>query len=101
MQPKPPPTSGAITRMRSSGMPRQIATCCFAPCGVCVELQSVSFCGPSSQCATTARPSIESGATRWFTRRSDTVPSASRKSCSSFGFGSAGACQQTFEGSSS
>ena len=77
-------------RARSRGCgsperPRHCATDCFTRCGTCVEVQSVSFCGPSSQCASTARPSIETGATRWFTSSSFTTPSASANSFSTSG----------------
>ena len=61
-------------------MPRQRAICCFTPWGVCVEVKTVSFWGPSSQCASTARGSMDAGARRWFTRRSETLPSAAANS---------------------
>jgi len=95
LQPKPPPTSGATTRMRTSEMPRHCASCCFTRCGTWVEVHTVSFCGPSSQWASTARGSIETGATFWFKSTSFTTPSASLNSFSTSAAFAAGTASAT------
>src|SRR5438046_1985165 len=61
--PKPPPTSGATTRMRCSGRPSTSARPWRARCGTCVPDQSVSLPSAALQSATPPRPSI--GAAVW------------------------------------
>ena len=58
LEPNPPPTCGAITRICSVSSPRTGASVEATPCGDCVESYMVSN-GPSgSQCAETACGSI-------------------------------------------
>ena len=63
--PKPPPTSGAITRQRDSGTPQTTATNVRTKCGTWVELYSVSSSAAAPQLAITARASIGTGVSRW------------------------------------
>ena len=55
-EPKPPPTSGAITRKWSSAMPSMPASCRRTRCGTCVDVQSVRL--PARYSAITPRGSI-------------------------------------------
>ncbi len=66
LAPKPPPTSGAITRIASVPRPVTSASAARTPKGVCVVDQWVSR--PSSpQAAAAARTSSGQGARRWLT----------------------------------
>src|ERR671922_1063119 len=80
LEPKPPPTSGATTRILSSVIPSWIERITRQMCGICVELQRVSL--PSRHSASAARGSIAAPAVRWLTIRFSTTTSASRKAAS-------------------
>ena len=69
LQPKPPPTSGAIARTWLSPTPSMPAIIVRRMCGFCVEDQSVIAPFDGSQCATTPRGSIGLGASRWLCMR--------------------------------
>ena len=75
LEPKPPPTSGATTRILSSVMPSWIDRITRAMCGIWVELQSVSL--PWRHSASAPRGSIAAPAVRWLTMRFSTITSAS------------------------
>ena len=62
LEPKPPPTSGAITRMFCSPMPVTRASMTRSTCGIWVADQSVN--SPPTHVATTARGSIAHGISR-------------------------------------
>ena len=81
--PKPPPTSPTTTRTFSLGIfSRSCATVSRAPEGICVLIRSVRRSLASSYVASTARGSIADGASRWFTRSSDTTCAAARNAAS-------------------
>jgi hypothetical protein len=62
LPPNPPPTSGAMTRILCSGIPRERASIVRRTCGICVEDHSVK---PSpSGCATVDRGSKKAGMSR-------------------------------------
>ncbi len=61
-EPKPPPTSGAITRMSCSPMPVTRASMTRSTCGIWVADHSVN--SPPTHEATTARGSIALGISR-------------------------------------
>ena len=61
-EPKPPPTSGAMTRRFCSGMPVTRASMTRSTCGIWVADQSVN--SPPTQEQTTARGSIALGISR-------------------------------------
>ena len=62
LEPKPPPTSGAMTRMFCSGMPVTRASMTRSTCGIWVADQSVN--SPPTHEQTTARGSIALGISR-------------------------------------
>ena len=62
LEPKPPPTSGAMTRMFCSGMPKNADSANRSTCGIWVADQSVT--SSPIHCATTARGSIAHGISR-------------------------------------
>ena len=62
LDPKPPPTSGAITRMFCSPMPVTRASMTRSTCGIWVADHSVN--SPPTQEQTTARGSIAAGISR-------------------------------------
>ena len=74
--PKPPPTSGATTRIASGGSPIAVRIS-RESCAFWVDVQTVSF--PSFQTAAVARPSIGSAATRWLTMSPSTMMSQPSK----------------------
>ena len=74
--PKPPPTSGAITRKRSSGTPVTSDMMKRTMCGFCVVFQSVSSPVTGTNCATAPRVSIAVGISRCWMIRSRTTTSA-------------------------
>ena len=75
LPPKPPPTSGAMTRILLSEMPRTTARKNRMMCGTCVELHTVS-CSPVGS-TTTERGSMKAGMRRcWRYSRSMTMPLA-------------------------
>ncbi len=82
--PKPPPTSGAITRTCAGSSPSVPASTMRSWCGVCVESQAVTRpSGPTSAAA--ERGSSGHGAIRWLTSVPETTtsqPSNSFSSCS-------------------
>ena len=82
--PKPPPTSGATTRICSGSSPSVPASTIRSWCGVCVESQAVRR--PSSPTVAAAeRGSSGHGAMRWLTSVPETTtshPSKSFSSCS-------------------
>jgi hypothetical protein len=67
--PKPPPTSGAITRVLFSSIPSSAESLVLTAWGICVEVQSVSSPEspgrPGRQSARQPRVSIATGSTRW------------------------------------
>ncbi len=63
LAPKPPPTSGAMTRTAGASSPTAAASASRASCAFWVLAHSVSR--PSAQRAAAARPSSGSGASRW------------------------------------
>ncbi len=64
-EPKPPPTSGAITRSLCSGaMPMKAEITSRATCGFCEVFQSVKWSLPASYSASAARGSIAFGTRR-------------------------------------
>ena len=74
LPPKPPPTSGAITRIFDSGTPVVAASANRRMCGICVEDHIVS-CSPVGS-TTTERGSMNAGISRcWRYSRSITMPS--------------------------
>jgi hypothetical protein len=77
LAPNPPPTSGAITRIAPGSSPSAPARMNLAICAFCVLTHTVSL--PSAQDAATARPSIGTGATRWFSIVRETTTSQSSK----------------------
>ncbi len=75
LPPKPPPTSGAITRILFSGTPVVAASANLRMCGICVEDHTVicSLVGST----TTERGSMNAGISRcWRYSRSMRMPSA-------------------------
>jgi hypothetical protein len=62
LDPKPPPTSGAMTRMLCSGMPVTTASRNLRMCGIWVADHSVN--SPPTLEQTTARGSIAAGINR-------------------------------------
>ena len=62
LDPKPPPTSGAMTRMFCSGMPKNAPSANRSTCGIWVDDQRVT--SSATQLATTARGSIAQGISR-------------------------------------
>src|ERR671917_1137566 len=76
LDPKPPPTSGATTRILSSVSPSWIERMTRAMWGICVALHIVSLLWRHS--ATAPRGSIAAPAVRWLTIRFSTTTSASR-----------------------
>ena len=78
--PKPPPTSGAITRMWSSDMPNSPAMKRRIRCGFWLVMCSVSW--PIRQSAISERGSIGVPAERWLTIRRSTMTSASFQAAS-------------------
>ena len=74
LPPKPPPTSGAITRIFDSGTPVVAASANRRMCGICVADHIVS-CSPVGS-TTTERGSMNAGISRcWRYSRSITMPS--------------------------
>ncbi len=74
LPPKPPPTSGAITRSLDSGMPVVAASAKRRMCGIWVADQTVS-CSPVGS-TTVERGSMKAGIRRcWRYSRSITIPS--------------------------
>ena len=70
-EPKPPPTSGAITRSLFSGaMPTKAEMTRRATCGFCVVFQSVRPSVPASYSPIAARGSIALGDRRLLTKSS-------------------------------
>ena len=74
--PNPPPTSGAITRSRSSGTPVTSDMMKRTMCGFCVVFHSVSSPVAGENCATAPRGSIAVGISRCWMIRSRTTTSA-------------------------
>ena len=72
LAPKPPPTSGATTRIASGGSPMAVRIS-RESWAFWVDVQTVSF--PSFQTAAVARPSIGRQATRWLTTSPSTMTS--------------------------
>ena len=64
LEPKPPPTSGAITRSLFSSMPQVPESVTFAMCGICVELHSVDSPVEGMLMARQPRGSIALGISR-------------------------------------
>ncbi len=83
LPPKPPPTSGAMTRSWCSGMPSVSAAIVLVMCGICVADHMVS-CGAVGS-TTTERGSMNAGMSRcWRNRlRSTTSESVMARSTSS------------------
>jgi hypothetical protein len=76
LPPKPPPTSGAITRSLCSGRPRVSAVMVLRMCGTWVDDHMVS-CSPLGS-TTTERGSMNAGTSRcWMNRRRSTTESGS------------------------
>ena len=70
-EPKPPPTSGAMTRSLCSGaMPTKAAITSRATCGFCEVFHSVKFCVPLSYSPIATRGSIAFGTRRLLTMSS-------------------------------
>jgi len=65
-EPKPPPTSGAITRSFASGMPVTPLRVTRAMCGTCVVDQSVNSPVAGIGVTNTARGSIAFGIKRFW-----------------------------------
>ncbi len=83
MEPKPPPTSGAMTRTLCSGMPSTKAHMSSrCTCGFCEVTHSVSSPVASSKRATQARGSMALATSRWLTMRFFTVTAAPLKAAS-------------------
>ena len=80
--PNPPPTSGAITRRRSSGTPVTSDMMKRTMCGFCVVFHSVSSPVAGANCATAPRVSIAVGISRCWMMRSRTTTSADSKAAS-------------------
>ncbi len=80
LPPKPPPTSGAMTRSLCSGMPVVSAPMTRRMWGIWVADHSVKLspCTPT----TAERGSMNAGMRRCCTKRRETVTSASRKAAS-------------------
>ena len=74
--PKPPPTSGATTRSRSSGTPVTSDMMKRTMCGFWVVFHSVSSPVAGVNCATAPRVSIAVGISRCWMMRSRTTTSA-------------------------
>ena len=77
LAPKPPPTSGATTRMLFSGMPVTSASSTLSTWGIWVEVQIVSSSLMPIGAATTERGSMGLGMRRWLMNRRVTTTSAS------------------------
>ena len=76
LPPKPPPTSGAITRSLCSATPAVAAASVLRMCGICVADHMVS-CSPDGS-TTTERGSMNAGMSRcWRNRRRTTIASGS------------------------
>ena len=82
MLPKPPPTSGAMTRTLCSGTPVTTEVRNRAMCGFCDVFHSVSSPVGATHCAIAARGSIALAISRWRLIVSLTVTSASEKAAS-------------------
>ena len=76
LAPKPPPTSGATTRMLFSEMPVSRASSTRRTWGICVEVQMVISSLIPIGAATTERGSIGLGMSRWLMNRRLTTTSA-------------------------
>lgn len=76
MPPKPPPTSGAITRILASEMLQQMARKVRTKCGTWVDVHIVSSPELGVAWTTTPRGSIEPGTVRWLWIRCLTTNSA-------------------------
>ena len=83
LAPNPPPTSGATTRMAPGSSPSTPDRMNREICAFWVLTQAVSL--PSSQVAAAARPSIGTGASRWFSMVCSTTTSQPSKALSSAG----------------
>ena len=82
LPPKPPPTSGAITRTLCSGMPRISAMKNRRMCGIWVDDHTVS-CSPVGS-TTTLRGSMKAGMSRcWRYRRRITTSASARAASAS------------------
>ena len=82
-EPKPPPTSGAITRSLCSGvMPTKAEMTSRATCGFCDVFQSVRLSLPASYSASATRGSIAFGARRLLTMSSLVTCLAAAKAAS-------------------
>ena len=79
-EPKPPPTSGAITRMSCSGMPKNADSANRSTCGIWVADQRVTW--SPTHCATTERGSIAHGISRCCRYFRSTTTGASRNAAS-------------------
>src|SRR5947209_7977805 len=80
LAPKPPPTSGEITRTWSASSPRTRARSARKPCGAWLDAHTVSRVpGASPGTATTPRGSSATGATRGLSTRTCATTSASWK----------------------
>ena len=79
--PKPPPTSGTITRIWSGAMPRAPHRMRRHSCAFCELCQTVSL--PFSKVAAVARPSIGMQASRWLTMSCSTTTSQAPNGASS------------------
>ena len=80
--PKPPPTSGAMTRSLSSGTPVTSDMMKRTMCGFCVVFQIVSSPVAGTYCATAPRVSIAVGIRRCWMMRSLTTTSADANAAS-------------------
>ena len=76
LEPKAPPTSGEITRTRSSGMPSTAAMSAWAREGVWVPSHTVMDASCACHCAQQARGSIAMATTRGHDRLACTRPDA-------------------------
>ena len=81
LAPKPPPTSGTITRIWSGVMPRAPHRIRRHSCAFCELCQTVSL--PFSKVAAVARPSIGMQASRWLTMSCSTTTSQAPNGVSS------------------
>ena len=79
LPPKPPPTSGAMTRNLCSGISSVIASMSRRMCGIWVADHTVS-CGPVGS-TTTERGSMNAGISRCWRKVRCTTTSASRMAC--------------------
>src|SRR6185369_4633411 len=87
LAPKPPPTSGATTRMASGSRPKAPAMINRLIWAFWVLTHTVSL--PPVHMAAAARPSMGTGATRWFTMSRETTTSQPSNAVSPAGWATA------------